>query len=105
PTAAAKTAFEQVRLRAYGGNAGLIGTTPGDKAGFFDAIVKERALELGGEGIRKYDLIRWNMLEQKLDETKATLLAMANRNAPYNDLPDYMFYKNDSPTLQWIGSY
>ena len=32
------------------------------KAAFFDAIVKERSLELGGEGIRKYDLIRWNLL-------------------------------------------
>ncbi len=103
PTAQAITAFEQVRLRAYGGNASLIGTTPGSYSGFFEAIVKERALEFGGEGIRKYDLIRWNLLGQKLAETKATLTAMSNRTAPYDQLPDYMFYKNDSPELVWLN--
>lgn len=103
PTAQAKTAFEQVRTRAYGGNAGLIGITPGDKTGFFNAIVKERALEFGGEGIRKYDLIRWNLLGEKLNETKAILNAMSTRQAPYDQLPDYMFYKNDSPVLIWAN--
>jgi len=105
PTTAAKAAFEKVRLRAFGGNAGLIGTTPSDYAGFFNAIVKDRALELGDEGIRKYDLIRWNMLASKIAETKATLLAMANRQAPYDNLPDYLFYENNSPTLKWANSY
>ena len=103
PTAAAKTAFEQVRTRGFGGNSSLIGTTPSDKTGFFNAIVKERALELGGEGIRKYDLIRWNMLEEKIDETKTILAAMSARQAPYNQLPDYMFYKNNSTELEWAN--
>ena len=105
PSAEAKAAFEKVRLRAYGGNAGLIGTTPSDYTGFFNAIVKERALELGVEGIRKYDLIRWNLMATKIAETKATLLAMANRQAPYDLLPDYMYYENNSTTLKWAGSY
>jgi hypothetical protein len=105
PSAEAKSAFEKVRLRAFGGNASLIGTTPSDYAGFFNAIVKERALELGGEGIRKYDLIRWNLMATKIAETKATLAAMAARQAPYDQLPDYMFYLNNSPTLTWAGSY
>lgn len=103
PTAAAKSAFEQVRLRAYAGDASLIGTTPSDYPGFFDAIVKERALELGGEGIRKYDLIRWNMLGQKINETKAILTAMSARQPPYDQLPDYMFYKNNSVDLEWAN--
>jgi hypothetical protein len=103
PTAAAIDAFEQVRKRAFGGNASLIGTTPSDKTGFFNAIVKERALELGGEGIRKYDLIRWNMLDQKIKETKTTLAAMSARQAPYDQLPDYKFYKNDAPQLTWAN--
>ena len=105
PTPTAKAAFELVRKRAYGGNTSLIGTTPSDYDGFFKAIVKERALELGGEGIRKYDLIRWNMLGEKLTETKAVLAAMSARQAPYNQLPDYMFYKTASPELLWAGSY
>jgi hypothetical protein len=83
PSAAGKAAFEQVRLRAYGGNASLIGTTPATQTAFFDAIVKERALEFGGEGIRKYDLIRWNLLGQKLTETKAIIQAMSERTALY----------------------
>lgn len=105
PSAEAKAAFEQVRLRAFGGNASLIGTTPSDYAGFFSAIVKERALEFGDEGIRKYDLIRWNLLASKIAETKATLLAMSNREPPYDNLPDYMYYLNSSPTLTWAGSF
>ncbi|HRX94145.1 MAG TPA: RagB/SusD family nutrient uptake outer membrane protein, partial [Chitinophagaceae bacterium] len=105
PTAAAKSAFEQVRLRGYGGNASLIGTTPGTYNDFFNAIVKERALELGDEGIRKYDLLRWNLLGTKIAEAKATLDAMSTRQGPYNNLPQYMYYKNDTPALTWASSY
>ena len=105
PSAEAKAAFEKVRLRAFGGDAGLIGTTPSDYAGFFNAIVKERALELGAEGIRKYDLIRWNLMTTKIAETKAVLAAMSARQAPYDTLPDYMFYLDNSPTLTWASSY
>ena len=107
PTAAAKTAFEQVRLRAYGGNASLIGTTPSTYAAFFDAIVKERALELGGEGIRKYDLLRWNLLETKLAQTKTQLAAMAGRtSAPWNTYPATMYYDKVTTTgLVWLGSF
>ncbi|MGB8193666.1 MAG: RagB/SusD family nutrient uptake outer membrane protein [Chitinophagaceae bacterium] len=106
PTAAAKTAFEQVRLRAYGGNAALIGTTPSTYAGFFDAIVKERALEFGSEGIRKYDLIRWNLLDQKIAQTKLLLAIMAARNtAPWNTYPATMYFRTNQTSLQWAGSF
>jgi starch-binding outer membrane protein, SusD/RagB family len=104
PTAAAKSAFEQVRTRAYG-NANFIGTTPSDYAGFFSVLIKERALEFGGESIRKYDLIRWNLLGQKLNQVKTEMAAMSARQAPYDTLPDYLFYKNDSPNLEWLNSY
>lgn len=106
PTAAARAAFEQVRLRAYGGNAALIGATPTTYQGFFDAIVKERALEFGSEGIRKYDLIRWNLLEQKLNETKTLLAVMAARSAaPWNTYPTTMYFRTGQTTLQWAGSF
>ena len=68
PTPAAITAFEEVRKRAYRGNTALIGITPTDKAGFFNAIVNERFLEFGHEAIRKYDLIRWNLLVPSLQK-------------------------------------
>jgi hypothetical protein len=100
PTGAAITAFEQVRTRAFG--AAPIGITPADHDGFFNAIVRERSLEFGGEGIRKFDLIRWNMLGQKLQETKDKLLAMATGQAPYDKLPVTMYYKSNSTSLIWL---
>jgi hypothetical protein len=66
PTPAAIAAFEEVRKRGFRGNESRVGVTPTDKAGFFNAIVNERYLEFGGEGIRKYDLIRWNLLATKI---------------------------------------
>ena len=104
PTAAATAAFEEVRKRGFG-NAS-IGITPSDYNGFFQAIVRERSLEFGGEGIRKYDLIRWNLLAQRIDETKLNLTNMANKtgtyvgvignNTDFSQLPDSAFYKSSS---------
>jgi len=99
PTTAAYNAVNQVRRRGYGQsitapNAAVDLPAGLSKASFFSAIVKERSLELGGEGVRKYDLIRWNMLASKVAETKAALLAMSTLSAPYNTLPTSMFYKN-----------
>ena len=76
-SAADVAAFNQVRTRGYGGNASLIGTTPTDYTGFFNAIVRERSLEFGGEGIRKYDLIRWNLLGSRLADAKTNLTNLA----------------------------
>lgn len=94
PNAAAISAFEEVRKRAYRNNTGLIGVTPTDKAGFFNAIVNERYLEFGHEGIRKYDLIRWNLLAAKLAETRTKIQQIRDRVAPYNNVPQYIYYKN-----------
>jgi hypothetical protein len=94
PTAAAISAFEEVRKRAYRLNIGLIGITPTDKAGFFNAIVNERYLEFGHEAIRKYDLIRWNLLAAKLAETRLKIQQIRDRIAPYANVPQYIYYKN-----------
>ncbi|WP_148233530.1 RagB/SusD family nutrient uptake outer membrane protein [Pseudopedobacter saltans] len=40
---------------------------------FFKELVDERLRELCFEGLRKQDLIRWNMLEEKLIETNAAI--------------------------------
>ncbi len=98
PTAAAYTAVNQVRRRGYGKAIATADATVDlpaglSKSAFFDAVTKERSLELGGEGVRKYDLIRWNLLGTKIAATKATLLAMSNLTAPYNTLPISMYYK------------
>jgi hypothetical protein len=86
-------ALQQVQRRAYGANA--IPVTPTDHDGFFNAIVKERLLEFGGEGIRKYDLIRWNLLATKINETKEKLAKFATGaaadNNPYVNMPQYIY--------------
>ncbi|MEY4278157.1 MAG: hypothetical protein RL377_161, partial [Bacteroidota bacterium] len=92
PTAAAYNAINQVRRRGYGKPINTADATvdlaPGlSKAAFFDALVKERSLELGGEGTRKYDLIRWNLLASKIAATKTTLAAMAARSGTWASLP------------------
>ena len=40
----------------------LFAAQVGTKSPFFDALMKKRLLEFGGEGIRKYDLIRCKLL-------------------------------------------
>ena len=45
-------------------------------------------MELGGEGVRKYDLIRWNLLATAIAESKANMLKMSTSTAMLN--PSYM---------------
>lgn len=103
PTAEAIAAFEEVRKRAFNGNAALIGTTPTDKAGFFNAIVNERYLEFGHEGIRKYDLLRWNLLATKIAEAKANIQAIRDRRAPYANVPQYIYWRNSGEEIQYFA--
>ncbi len=78
PTAAGINAFNSVRTRGFGGDPTLIGTTPTTHDDFFKAIVRERSLEFGAEGIRKYDLKRWGLLAKAINDTKTNLNNMAN---------------------------
>jgi hypothetical protein len=118
PTAAAYNAVNQVRRRGFGKpittfNAAVDLPAGLNKADFFTAIVKERSLELGGEGVRKYDLIRWNLLATKIADTKATLLAMSTLTAPYDKLPIAMYFKTTGtsddntygPNSLWVNSF
>ena len=97
PTVAAYNAVNQVRRRGYGKSISATDATVDlpaglSKSSFFSAIVKERSLELGGEGVRKYDLIRWNLLASTITATKKTLLDMSNRVGAYANLPQSMYY-------------
>jgi len=77
PSAAAISYYTEVSKRGHGGNSALVTPAPTDHDGFFKLIVRERSLEFGGEGIRKYDLIRWNLLGKAIAETKANLAILA----------------------------
>lgn len=75
------------------------------KEAFFNAIVKERALEFTGEMLRKADLIRWNLLSTKLNEAKVKLEQLENRTGPYASLPRNIYYKtaDDGETVIIYG--
>jgi hypothetical protein len=105
--AAAAPYFRQVRERAYPNNPELadayMAQISTSKDAFFKAIVKERALEFTGEMLRKGDLIRWNMLKDRIDEAKEKLEAWQNRYDytsafdgtvyTYSQLPAHIYYK------------
>ncbi len=99
PSALAKTALQEVQKRAYAGFENNIPATPGDKTGFFDAIVKERLLEFGGEAMRKYDLIRWNLMAVKFEETRAKLRRLINGEGEYANVPLYVYSKESTYNL------
>ena len=126
PTADAYEAINKVRRRGFGKPINTpdqtIDLSGLGKADFFKAIVRERSLELGGEGVRKYDLIRWNLLGTALSETKTNLEKMASNAAMvaptymlpqpvYSrtaSLPASMYYKNNSTADDaslWANSF
>ncbi|QIL75141.1 RagB/SusD family nutrient uptake outer membrane protein [Hymenobacter sp. HDW8] len=113
PTAAAQNALLEVRTRAFGGNRTRATTTLTQggfsltsKQNFFNALVNERYLEFGGEGIRKFDLLRWNLFEQKIAEVKANIEKLSKGEAPYQNVPQYMYFRTPSASaLQWTRSF
>ncbi|MBO2012146.1 RagB/SusD family nutrient uptake outer membrane protein [Hymenobacter negativus] len=99
-------ALEEVRRRAYPAARyqTLPATQVGTKAGFFDALVKERLLEFGGEGIRKYDLIRWNLLGAKIAEAKAIMTDMRNGVGIGATIPLYVYGYAVNDQLRYVRS-
>jgi hypothetical protein len=90
PTADAIAALKQVRKRAFKGNEALIDaeTYPTDLTGFLNVIMQERSWELGTEGIRKWDLIRWNKMAEVIAATK---VAYSNYSTN-TSIPLYVYY-------------
>jgi hypothetical protein len=109
PTSAAIAAFEEVRKRAYKGSESKIGVTPTDKAGFFNAITNERYLEFGFEAVRKYDLIRWNLLAAKVNpatgEIRTKLKQMQSGTGPYANVPLYIYWRNNGEEIEYLNSF
>lgn len=103
PTPEAKAAFEEVRKRAYRGNIGAIGVTPSSKDSFFIAVANERYLEFGHEGIRKYDLLRWNLLSTKLAETRAKIQQIRDRTGVYANVPQFIYMRNVGEEIQYYA--
>ncbi|MDU1889971.1 MAG: RagB/SusD family nutrient uptake outer membrane protein [Dysgonomonas sp.] len=79
----ARKALEEVHKRAFDKaditiSDDYIKGLSANKEEFFEAIVNENAWELAGEGFRKFDLIRWNLLSKKIDEFKANYISQLN---------------------------
>jgi len=90
PSSTAIAAVSEVSKRAHGGNQALVPAIPTDYTGFFKFIVRERFLEFGFEAIRKYDLIRWNLLATVVTETRANLVNMGLATPVPMNPPSYM---------------
>jgi hypothetical protein len=74
--------FNQVRARA-----GLPAKTL-----TMENLIKERAFEFCGEYIRKYDLMRWGLLKEKLVETNNRLQNLAAHTGEFAQLGDTVCY-------------
>ena len=107
PTTAAVNALKEVRTCGFGGNAAraALGLSTGTKTDMLNTIVNERLLEFGSEGIRKYDLLRWNLLDQKIAQTKANLNLLRAAAAPYQNVLQYQFYRVMNGQVQWARSF
>ncbi len=63
------------------------------KSTFFSGIVEQRAFEFAGEVLRKPDLVRWGIIDQKMAEAKAKLQRLAKREGEYADLPEKVYVR------------
>jgi hypothetical protein len=98
----AAAALEKVRERAFGtGSAEVYNYDPD----FMEAIIHERAWEFGCEGIRKLDLVRWGLLDKKIEDMKEALVKMLDGTHEvkifdkiYNagQFPEKVYYKYTS---------
>lgn len=98
--------LKSVRERACGETAAETYVSGlGTKEAFFDAIVKERALEFCGEFLRKGDLIRWNLLKAKMDESKARMLELRDIQGEFSFLTGTIWYRlaDDEISLEIKG--
>ncbi|MGV8093903.1 MAG: RagB/SusD family nutrient uptake outer membrane protein [Mangrovibacterium sp.] len=126
PTSEARKALAEVRKRAF---AAVDHSTKvnqyienlSTKEDFFNAIVKERAWEFGGEKHRRYDLARWNLYSRTIYDMYHALIAIglatnkvAGADPAYANYPANVYYKQiDNPDtgspikklIVWEGLY
>jgi hypothetical protein len=98
PTATGKAAYEKVRTRGFGGDAGKIGATPSGYQDFKNAIINERKLELAFEGFRRTDLVRWGIQYEVLAQAKQNVIDMANKTGKYANIDLFRAYKLETAT-------
>ena len=70
---------------------------------FFNGIVEQRAFEFAGEMLRKADLVRWGIIDEKMAEAKQKLTDLSNRAGSYADLPLKLYFKNEGENIVVYG--
>lgn len=116
PSDLAKDMLKRVRSRAFAAedHAEKVDNyvnSISSKEAFFDAIVDERAWEFGGEALRKYDLVRWNIYGKKIVETKDILTQMGRSSVeefreesgvqPYLNLARKLYYTRNAGYIEF----
>ena len=106
----ARQALEKVHIRAFSTEnlpiaKSYVNNIPSDKESFFNAIVEENAWELVGEGYRKHDLIRWNLLGERIQKMKDDYVAQISEYP----IKLYFKYKEDKNSIdmtsvQWYAT-
>ena len=82
----AKEQLLKVRTRAFKGHEDQAETyvnAINSKDAMFNAIVDERAFEFCGEMTRKFDLIRWGLLKQKMDQAITEMKQLRDLTGPF----------------------
>ncbi len=118
PTALAKEMLKRVRSRAFAAEDHVMKVESyvealNSKEEFFHAIVDERAWEFGGEALRKYDLVRWNIYGEKIVETKEVLTQMGRASVaeletepgvqPYLELARKLYYTRTNGIVSFLN--
>ena len=72
---------------------------------FREGIYEQRALEFAGEQLRKADLVRWGIVDEKMAEAKTKLAQLQKREGAYAGLPDKVYINNaeDKDLIQVYG--
>ena len=105
----AKEQLLKVRERAFKGHEDKAETYVdriGSKEAMFNAIVDERAFEFCGEMTRKFDLIRWGILKEKMDAAKVKMRNLRDLTGEYaqvNMLGGDVYYQVDGKKLVVYG--
>lgn len=76
--------FKQIRDRAKAST---------DKPLTAENLMEERKLELTGEYVRKFDLMRWGILHTAMKEAKARLERMDKHEGEFEGLQDTVYFK------------
>lgn len=78
-----------------------------DKDAFFNALVDENMWEFAGEGYRKWNLIRWNLLVEKIGEMKKNYLNSLTdgtyQETVYFNYTDSEKTQIDMSSITWYG--